>query len=341
LILCIFGNSFIVFAIAMCCLAFGYVGLGVNGNLILTESLHFLKRDKDYQRIYGKGLSIYYVIEAISSVIVTSIYSINPYLPFWISIGIVSFTEVLSLFFKDTRKIPLQNVELKDKTEKKKTYSYKKIFASVFFISLLVYSFVYRGVLSIVTTNFKIYLQQTIEHNLIPLWLFGILIAGAKLMTAIASKYQFKMNLKFGVRTLIILNVLIVLTFFVNGLACLFNPFTIGTLIIIILTSFVQSMIRVPTQIFINNYLNICMPRESIAKCLSVKTMIEYLGYATVSFAYASMLSGFNDNYGLTNLVYIGTFVFPLVLSMVFFLRLLCKEYAKKYTVIKKEYTED
>ena len=69
--------------------------------------------------------------------------------------------------------------------------------------------------------------------------------------------------------------------------------------------------------------------------------MVEYLGYAAISSVYAALLGGFNDNYGLTNLVYIAIFAIPLLISMGLFVRALIKKYAQKFTLIKDEYTKD
>ena len=83
------------------------------------------------------------------------------------------------------------------------------------------------------------------------------------------------------------------------------------------------------------------MPKRNIERAYAVRTMVEYLGYAAVSALFAGLLSAFNDNWGLTNIVYIGILAIPLIASLVVFIRALCKKYAQKYTVIKDEYTKD
>ena len=69
--------------------------------------------------------------------------------------------------------------------------------------------------------------------------------------------------------------------------------------------------------------------------------MVEYLGYASISFVYSILIAAFNDNLGLTNITYVGIFAIPLIISLIVFIRALCKKYAQKYTIIKPEYTED
>jgi MFS family permease len=173
------------------------------------------------------------------------------------------------------------------------------------------------------------------------LWLFGYLFAIARLVSAILSKYQFKFNLKFGVKSLIIINVLMIFTFLGRGLLALYNPTSIPIMIIIIVLSCVNCALRMPNQIFINNYMQVCVPKRNIEKAYAIRTMIEYLGYAVISALFAGLLTAFNDNWGLTNIVYIGIIGLPLIVSLIVFIRALIKKHAQKFTVIKDEYTKD
>ena len=87
--------------------------------------------------------------------------------------------------------------------------------------------------------------------------------------------------------------------------------------------------------------MQVCTSKKNIEKAYSIRTMVEYLGYALISYVYAMLLAGFKDNYGLTNIVYISIFAIPLVVSLILFIRALCKKYASKYTIIKPEYTNE
>ena len=64
LLICIFSpvGNFFVLTLAQPFLSFGYIVMSVKMNGVLTRSLTILKRDKDYQRVFGKGLSLYFVI---------------------------------------------------------------------------------------------------------------------------------------------------------------------------------------------------------------------------------------------------------------------------------------
>lgn len=346
ILLCIFGTNFFTFVLAQPFLAFGYAVAAVKINGVLTNSLQVVKREKDYQKVAGKGLSIYYIIETVGAIGITYVYSWNAYASYWVSFGVVVFGFLYTYLFKEPSKfqdknISIQAKEVQQKTTQKKPDSYFKILTSSFFVCLLIYAMLFRGVLSISSASYKIYLNQMVDANAMPMWIFGYVFAIARLVTALSSKYQFKFNLKFGVKSLIIINVLTIVSFLGCGFLYLYNPTSIPIMTLIIALSCVNCALRMPNQIFLNNYMQVCMPNRNIERAYAVRTMIEYLGYAIISALFAWLLSAFNDNWGLTNIVYIGILAIPLFVSLILFIRALIKKHAQKFTVIKDEYTKD
>lgn len=344
LLLVIFGSNFVTFILAQPFLAFGYCIISVKTNSVLTQSLNVVKRDKDYQRVYGKGLSLYYIIECVGAIGITYVYNWNPNMVYWCSLGIVGLCMGLTFFFKEPQKFMTKNVDIEGRVVEAKTKkpdSLKKILSSSFFILLLFYAFFYRGILSISGSAFKIYLNGITASGVVPLWSYGYIYAGSRVASALASKFQFKFSLKFGVRSIIILNVLVLVTFIFAGVVYVLNPLSIVSLVVIVVLSYIQCSLRTVNQICLNNYMQVCTSKRNVEKVYSIRIMVEYLGYAVISAIYAALLALFNDNYGLTSLTYIGIFAVPLVLSMVLFIRALIKKYAQKFTVIKDEYTKD
>ena len=345
LLLNIFGTTFPIFIFAQLFLAFGYAVMGVKTNLVLTESLSVIKRDKDYQRIYGKGISLLYIIEFFGAIGITYVFNWKAEAAYIVSLCVVGIAMLLTFLFKDPAKFMDKNANIAAKEEvvleHKKPDSFGKILKSGFFVSLLLYGFFFRGVVSITGSSFKIYLNELVATNMIPITLYGYVYAISRLINSIVSKYQFKFNLKWGVRTLLIINSLVVLGFVGTGLLYMLYPGSYVAMIGIILLCYVLCCLRMPNHIFLNNYLQVCTSTKNIERAYSIRVMVEYLGYAVISFVYSFLLGAFNDNFGLTNLTYIGIFVIPLVVSLIFFIRALCKKYAQKFTIIKPEYTED
>ena len=140
---------------------------------------------------------------------------------------------------------------------------------------------------------------------------------------------------------MLLINISLVFCFVAVGVLYLISPTSIINMILIVICCCVLCSLRSPNQIFVNNYLRICMPKKNLESAHAVKTTVEYLGYTLLNFTYAGLLSAFNDNLGKTNLTYIAIFAIPLIVSMMLFIKILCKKHAEKFTIIKDEYTKD
>lgn len=349
LLMAIFGTHFATFIVAQLFMAFAYIVCGIKGNSILTQSLSLLKRDKEYDKIYGKGMAFLYVIEGLGAIFITYVYNWQPYVAYWISFGVVVFVFFYGFLLKSPEKFQKQNVivqakveteQVKPEQKKKKENVYLKILKSPFFVCLLLFMFMMRGVTSIVNSNFKMFLQQIITAGWLPASLFGYIYAIGKLLTAISSKYQFKFNLRFGVRSLIIFTMSLIVSFFACGILATFLPLSWWTIVPIILLSYVQMSILQPCRIFVNNYMQVCISPKDIEQAYSVRTMVEYIGYAGISAVYSALLTLFSDSYGMTSLIYMAIMCVPMIITMILFINQLIKKHAQKYTIIKPEYTD-
>ncbi len=345
LLLIILGKSFIIFSVAQVFLAFGYVSLAIKNNTLLADSLHSVKRDKEYSRVNGLGVSIYHVFESVGAIVITYVYSYNPYLAYWISFSVVMLTILYSCLLKDPNKFVEKNVDIAAKqvkeSETKKSDSYKKILSSGFALTLLIFIFLFRGVGQMDTTVFKIYLQNLVDFGTLPVWAFGYIFGAMRLIVALASKYQFKFDLKFSVKSLVFFNVALFLTYLISGLLIALCPQTPVIITIVVILFFIMCSLNMPTQLFIDNYVQVCVTKKNVEKMNSLKVMLLFLGRSLIPMVYAALLPMFNDNVGWTNIVYISIFIIPLFVSMILFIKLLIKKYTQKYTIIKDEYTID
>ena len=348
LLLVIFGTHYVTFMLAEVCFSVFMIISNIKNSLLLSDSLRLVKRDKEYNRIYGGGLGMYYFIDAICCIFATTIYQFNPYICFIVAIVVMVLIEFLSLLLKEPSKFQESNIDIskkeidstKQKSKSKRKYK-KKTFWTAFIISMLAYCIFFRGMASIDASVLKIYLQELTDNAVIPLWSFGILYAGYRLSNSLASKFQFKYELKFGVRSLILFAIIGIISIVGTGLIYLFAPLNVVTIIITLLLFYMFSSIRPANHVFIMNYLQVCLTSKDLDKGYTYKNMAEYLGYGLCSSIYSILLGAFNDNFAYSNLVYAGIIIIPLIISLIFFIRALVKKYASKYTVIKKEYVED
>ncbi len=338
-------GNFLLFAFGTIFLAFGYIIFSVKNIAILNNSLHVVDRDKDYQRVYGKGVNYYYVLEALSAIASTYLFSVHPTLPIALAFCVLVFSQGFSLFLKNPEKYQAQNVDLKPLTYKEKQArkpdGFLKILSSSFIVTLLLYAFFFRGALSVDTTQFRLYLQQLTESGKMPIWLFGYIFALMRIIMGLSSKYQFKFNLKFGLRSLIIFVVTFFVSIVTSGLIYLFMPNSVFKIVLLLLVMLVTCCLRSPNSIFLNNYMQVCTQTKNHERLYALRTIAEYSGIAIINLFYAQLLNIFNDNFGWANLIYAGVLLIPIVTMLIFFIKVLIKKFASKYTIIKPEYTID
>ena len=136
-------------------------------------------------------------------------------------------------------------------------------------------------------------------------------------------------------------NILLILSFVVNGVAYMIAPTSIVTLVVIAISTFVQCSLRMPNQIFCNNYMQVCLKRKNLERAYAIRTTVEFLSYAVMSAVFAGLLEATRNDYGKANLIYISIFFVFIIVSLIVFLRALIKKHAERYTIIKDEYVND
>lgn len=336
----IFSKNYTQLVIAQAFLGFTYACGLIKSNFIITQSLSVVGRDKEYQKVYGKGLSGFYILEAICCIASSYIFEYNPYLVYWLAAGIILFTFIYSFLFVEPTKYQEKNVEIK--ANKKTTNSKMKTSKSVisFIVVLIIFAFIARATLGIASGNFRIFLQEMINMDKLPLWAFGYIFAGMRISIALSTKYQFKYDLRYGVKCVIAFISLAILTFLLNGLIFLNMKINTFAIALIIIFSYIQNSLRAPLNIFVNNYIKNCIPESKTETIFALRAMMEYLGHSLGALL-LSQLININNNYGLANLLFVSIISIPLIISTIVFIRMLIKVYANKHTVIRKEYVED
>ncbi|MBR1988357.1 MAG: MFS transporter [Clostridia bacterium] len=341
LLMQIFATSYIHLVIAQAFLGFSFAITMIKSNFILTHSLNAVNRDKEYQKVYGKGLSRYYVLEAICCIASSYIFDFNPDMVYWCASMIVCFAILYSFFFVEPNKYQEKNVEIdarKTSTKKQKGSMNKQIL--IFVIMLIVFAFILRATLGIASSNFRIFLQEMVNRDKLPLWAFGYIFAGMRILISFSTKYQFKYDLRYGVRCVLVFVSIALLTFLINSLIFLNLPMNMFTIFAIILFSYIQNSLRAPLNIFINNYIKNCVNESKRETIFALRGMMEYLGHSAGALLF-SQLIGINNNYGTANLLFVSIIAVPLLIVTFIFVRMLIKVYANKNTIVKKEYVED
>ncbi len=94
-------ESFLAFALAELLFGLGMTFSSGADSAILFESLSRMEREKEYSKIEAKAMSNIFVGQAVGSIASGLLYSVSPYIPFWISLGMLFLSSGYSLFFTE------------------------------------------------------------------------------------------------------------------------------------------------------------------------------------------------------------------------------------------------
>ena len=157
-------------------------------------------KDRIFAKISSRGLSMYFVINAISKIISGILYEINPYIPIILALLTLIIVTILSLFFIEPieKKKPKYEpfVQIKDLHD-----AFKYILKSERLKSLLLFSAVMMGLFSILT-NYEV---SVLEDLNISAKYLGIIFAFLSFVSAFAAKKQEIFHNKFSNKSLTLL----------------------------------------------------------------------------------------------------------------------------------------
>ena len=157
-------------------------------------------RDKIFARISSRGLSKYYVINAISKVISGILYEVNPYIPIILSLSTLIIVTILSLFFIEP--IEKKKIKYEPFTQIKDLgAAFKYILKSERIKSLLLFSAIMIGLFSILI-NYEVCMLEDLS---ISAKYLGIIFAVLSIISAFAAKKQESFHSRFTNRSLAVL----------------------------------------------------------------------------------------------------------------------------------------
>lgn len=302
---------------------------------ILSLSLKKLRRKNDYSKYEGKGMFWYYIFEGVTSILAGYLYEfVSPYAPV---IGTAICAIILAIFsfiIKD----PLDdNEELaeqqKQEALKDREPSYKTLLKRPFVLWMAIFCFCFFGIGGVHQTMSKVYLQ---DIN-IPAYLFGYIFCAYKIIAGFASKFQFKYELRRGVKILIIFSVMMLTGFLASAIIYSINADAILSIIIVLMLFATQHISRATTRITIKNYVNTCVSKHSLSRTLTIYSMAECLGYSLTTLFTSLIMELSGNSYVITNISLVAAFIIPLSVSAIFFIRALIKSYVSRCTTIRKD----
>lgn len=206
------ANNILFLILASIFMSFAYAFFSGTGSAFMHETLHALKKEKDYTRIMGKIRSIGYLAPIILIVLIPFLVSINIRLPFAVAL-LIDIIGLLVVYSYVTPRVPQSHIEEIGAT------NFKKILSQTYHIGFLKYA-LFAGIMSgflFSVNGFRAAYQYFLQIPIIYYGIFlGIGFALASLLTAFSGKIKANTTLN---RLLACQIIIFALLFFILGIS--------------------------------------------------------------------------------------------------------------------------
>jgi len=273
------------------------------------------ERGKNFSKIDGKSSSYYYYFDAITSIISGFLFIVNGYLPIVMCFIMSIISVIISLKFHSPDKKINAPTEPKKESSKNKLESFinsvKFIFGSKRLKSLLIFSAIFHGLISVAST-----LRSSILVDLsIPEQYFGIIFAILQIISGIAAKNSNWFHKKFKNETLMDFSISFTITFMVIGVIALTIKNPIIEFTIISIMFIIQYVIKGPYYTLIKRYLSNFSTSYLRPKLYTANTFVESIGRTIVYLISSALLAKTSTSYVFVILGAISIIAFIFILS--------------------------
>lgn len=198
---------------------------------LLNESIPPTKKKSEiFARISEKGMSSYYIINGIATILAGFLYEVNPYIPIILSlITLIIVTLLSTLFIEPVKERKKKKVNLDQIKDIKESFQY--ILKSERIKSLILFSILMTGILGILS-NYEISLLEDLDVSASSL---GILFAILGITASIGTKKQDKIHKKYRNKSLTKIGLTLVGSCIISGIAGIVSKeYRIGIILIIV-----------------------------------------------------------------------------------------------------------
>lgn len=292
IIILLFTQNFTHLLVAYFIDAIGYVIKGLCETNILYDSLpRGKKRGSLYATIDGVGVSRYYIVDAITSLIAGFTYVINPYIPIILCLVANIISLIISTKFNHTNNIL-------DEDRETSTKQYFKEFKEAIQFSIkskrIFCLLIFFGLVSGLLYNMTTFRSGVLEHIQLPEQYFGLVLAVSQIVAAICANAQNIIHKRFRNKTLSYMGGILTVSCIIIGLLSTMNITSIQRLLIISLFV-IQGAIKGPYYVLIFRYLNNFTNKDIRPKLGTIRNIIYSLSSIIISLLGALLLSFTNS----------------------------------------------
>ena len=275
----IFINNFTFLVLAYFMSAFGNAIKDIARNTLLYASTQKCKGKNSFGNINAKGSSLSYIFSAISSIFTGYLFVVNPYIPLVLSSLISMLAVILACRFEEIEEEKKGNRTILESIKGIKQ-GFKFIIKSERLKSLFLFTAIFAGVLSMITTYEKSLLT---DLQVVPQY-FGIIFAILTLVQCFSVGYQDKIHNTFKNKTLAFISIPIFISFIMIGIITNLNLNFVFTLIVVMIAYFMHHFFRGPYWVLKERYITNFTSSDNRAKILSVNNFIQYIGEIVIKF---------------------------------------------------------
>ena len=287
----ILANSFNIIVLGDFQMALGFALKSVSESPFLFTIMKKESMQDDSAKIEAKGSSLYFVAEAIASIVSGYLYIINPYIPIILCALAMLASTTLSIKFDDSS-IVKKDGEKPNESEyiEDMKLGFKFILHSERLKALLLFAGVAAGIVA-VAGNFSKAFMTDIGISSIT---FGFITSALNIISAIGSSNQGKFENKTRKKTLSYIAITYVAVFFFVGIPHIIG-FNTNILICIGFIAFsLQNFLKGIYRVLMKKYLNNFTTSSIRPKIMSVYYFCEMLGSAILLFLASKTLELIN-----------------------------------------------
>lgn len=259
--------------------AFGFALKGVSESPFIYSTLKKLNRTSEFSKVESKGSSLYFIVEAVASIVAGYLYFINPYLPMVFS-AICSLTAAVLAFYMKPIKAVVKELQTTREKFTELINGFKFIFKSKRLHAILIFACVFYGVLSLS----NIYIKSFLNDIHVPSTIFGYIFAIASVAAAVGSMVQDKIEKKHRNKTLTAISIAYISGFIVLGVISLIftNYYVLLTFGVIVFL--IQSLIKGAYRIIMKEYVSRYTTSSIRTKLMSIYYLAESFGSSLLLF---------------------------------------------------------
>ncbi|MBN2259012.1 MAG: MFS transporter [Clostridiales bacterium] len=276
----IFGNSFMLFAVAEILFSIGITLKSGADTALLYDTLKSLDRTEEFTAIQGKARSYIYLTQGFGAIVASLIYSINEYLPMLFSIGFMVVAFMIILLFKEPiiedKKGRYGDKYFKHIMDSAKYVAHHPKIRSVMFFAMIFFAYMRAG--------FWLY-QPYMESVNIEVKYFGVFFFIFNMIAAYASRNASRIMKYTKNHTLMMMLGLLAVSFLAMGASHIW----LGALLIL-----PQQMARGMYTPIINKYTNKHIPSNKRATVLSFISLAASLS-AAVMLPLVGLMNDYKD----------------------------------------------